>query len=160
MKSMVHQFSCARSVVLLWVSVWMLAVPLFHVHPDADDRHGEAGHIHGGTVHTVLSRELDCQFDWYEGIHGPGANEHHGTTLSARQVHRGNEHPEFTFSLLSESTDRKPLKPCLTQVFGISSTLLLPPDPENRIECGTYLASPSPQFSHDIRTRAPPLLLL
>ncbi len=52
--------------VLMWVSVWMLAVPLFHVHPDADHHHGEAGHVHGGTVHTVFSPDLSCEFSVYD----------------------------------------------------------------------------------------------
>ncbi|MDH5626389.1 MAG: hypothetical protein OEY21_09805, partial [Nitrospira sp.] len=53
--------SWPRVAVLLWASLWMLAAPLFHVHPEADHRHGEAGHVHGGTVHTVWSQDLDCE---------------------------------------------------------------------------------------------------
>ena len=49
--------------VLSWVSLWMLAVPLFHVHPDADHLHGQAGHLHGGTVHTVMSPDLECEVE-------------------------------------------------------------------------------------------------
>jgi hypothetical protein len=52
----------SRIVVLAWVSLWMLMVPLFHVHPEADHRHGDASHVHGGTVHTVFSQDLPCEF--------------------------------------------------------------------------------------------------
>ncbi len=56
----------SRIVVLAWVSLWMLMVPLFHVHPEADHRHGDASHIHGGTVHTVFSVDLQCEFSVYD----------------------------------------------------------------------------------------------
>lgn len=35
-------------------------MPLVHVHPEADQRHGLPGHVHGGTFHTVFSPELSC----------------------------------------------------------------------------------------------------
>lgn len=53
-------------VVFMWTSVWMLAAPLVHIHPEADHRHGAAGHIHGGTVHTVFSPDLTCEFSVYD----------------------------------------------------------------------------------------------
>lgn len=44
----------------------MFAVPLVHVHPEADHHHGQPGHIHGGTVHTVFSKDLNCEFSVYD----------------------------------------------------------------------------------------------
>ena len=38
-----------------WAVVWLLAFPLFHIHPETDPHHGEAGHIHAAAVHTVFS---------------------------------------------------------------------------------------------------------
>ena len=55
----------SRVVVLMWVSLWMLAAPLVHIHPEADHRHGDPGHVHGGTVHTVFSKDLNCEFSHY-----------------------------------------------------------------------------------------------
>ncbi len=41
-------------------------VPLFHVHPEVDHHHGAADHRHGGTVHTVFSPDLPCEFSVYD----------------------------------------------------------------------------------------------
>ena len=52
--------------LLVWLSIWMLIVPLVHVHPDADHRHGVSDHRHGGTVHTVFSKDLTCEFSVHD----------------------------------------------------------------------------------------------
>ncbi|HEX5646547.1 MAG TPA: hypothetical protein VFX56_06220, partial [Nitrospira sp.] len=67
-----------RLAALLWGSIWMLVVPLFHVHPRADHHHGEAGHVHGGTVHTVWSPDLDDEYDHHHMAH------HFGHTASSQ----------------------------------------------------------------------------
>lgn len=54
-----------RMLVLVWASLWMLAAPLVHIHPEADHRHGAEDHKHGGTVHTVFSPSLPCEFSVY-----------------------------------------------------------------------------------------------
>ncbi len=92
----------------------MLMVPLFHVHPEADHRHGEAGHVHGGTAHTVWSPDLDCEFVNHESHEEAGS----GPALFA---HSGDGHTEFGLSLLTDSTDRKSLKPFLLQALGFST---------------------------------------
>ena len=95
----------SRIVVLAWVSLWMLMVPLFHVHPEADHRHGDASHVHGGTIHTVFSPDLECEYT--ETVHDstcPKAAHQH---LQSR-VHPGHpvNHPEIEFSLLTVPVDR------------------------------------------------------
>lgn len=138
----------------------MLAVPLFHVHPDADHRHGEAGHFHGGTVHTVLSRDLDCEFAGDEESYGAevGAEDHAAAFI--RPAHGWSEHPEFGLSILTDSTDRKSLKPCLTQTLAIASALVCAPESILRIERAHTAVSASMAFGYDLQTRAPPALLL
>ena len=60
--TMMGLMRASKRSVLVWLSLWMLAVPLVHVHPDVDHRHGAANHLHGGTVHTVFSKDLACEF--------------------------------------------------------------------------------------------------
>jgi hypothetical protein len=55
----------SRMMVLVWTSLWMLAAPFVHIHPEADHRHGAEGHKHGGTVHTIFSPDLPCEFSVY-----------------------------------------------------------------------------------------------
>jgi len=99
-----------RMAVLAWASLWMLAVPLVHIHPEADHRHGEPNHIHGGTVHTVFSADLECEY--IETIHDPTCPEAAHQHLQAR-VHSGHAstHPEIEFSLLTAPIDRPLPKP-------------------------------------------------
>ncbi len=95
----------SRVVVLVWASIWMLMVPLFHVHPEADHHHGDASHVHGGTVHTVFSSDLECEYA--EIVHDPTCPEAEHQHLQAR-AHPGHavNHPEIEFSLLSGPVDR------------------------------------------------------
>src|SRR5262249_56507088 len=53
----------SRACVLLWASLWMLVVPLFHVHPGVDHRHGGEAPAHGVGGHIVLSFDSDGGFN-------------------------------------------------------------------------------------------------
>ena len=145
-----RRWSWPRAVVLTWASLWMLAAPLFHVHPEADHRHGEAGHMHGGTVHTVWSPDLDCEF------------ENHGDTVSgqAQFAHFSDGHTEFGLSLLTDSTDRKSLKPFLTQAFGSSPAVVPALDRCGLFQRHSDFVSPSQPFVQAGSSRAPPYCLL
>jgi hypothetical protein len=95
----------SRVVVLVWASLWMLAVPLVHIHPEADHRHGAADHNHGGTVHTVFSQDLPCEFSTYN--HASVADEESRCPLHliAQPTH-GFEHFEIDFVLASSAEPR------------------------------------------------------
>ena len=102
--------SCSRLLVLLWASLWMLIVPLVHVHPEADHAHGGERHVHGGTIHTVFSQDLECEYE--DAAHDstcPDATHQHLQSL----VHPGHglNHPEIEFSLLTVPVDRPLPKP-------------------------------------------------
>ncbi len=141
--------SWSRVVVLIWASVWMLAVPLFHMHPEADHRHGEAGHVHGGTIHTVWSPDLDCEFASYE-------NHEETVSGSAKFAHSGDGHTEFGLSLQTDSTDRKSLKPFLIQVFGYSPNVVSAVEQIVRPHWTTASVQSFAPFPHTCSPRAPP----
>lgn len=149
-------FSWARVSVVTWASAWMLAVPLFHVHPEADHRHGEAGHIHGGTVHTVWSPDLDGEFQGHQSVgradpSTPDGISHH------RQFSRVPDRPsEFGFSVLYDSTDRKSLKPFLIQALGYSPAMTWEPEPCGWGSPNIISVLPSASFIHSISFRGPP----
>ncbi|ULA65242.1 MAG: hypothetical protein LZF86_190545 [Nitrospira sp.] len=103
--------SWPRAIVRAWIILWMLAVPLFHVHPEADHHHGEAGHVHGGTVHTVFSPDLDGEFHDHQDAftkheHQPGNQ----IAVSGHPAH-ASDNTEQGFSFVSDSTDRTLLRP-------------------------------------------------
>lgn len=97
--------SCSRLLVLVWASIWMLIVPFFHVHPEADHHHGDASHVHGGILHTVFSPDLECGYT--DDIHDLSCPEsaHHHLQARAHPGHAVN-HPEIEFSLLTVPVDR------------------------------------------------------
>lgn len=112
MNSMAHSRSQppSRSRLSLfgWLTVWLLAMPLVHIHPEADHRHGRADHVHGGQFHTLLSTALSCEF---------ARSPEHGETGSAiRSTGEGHdriglpghflEHPGVAFTILVDSTER------------------------------------------------------
>lgn len=137
-----------------WIIIWMLAVPLFHVHPEADHHHGESGHLHGGTVHTVWSGDLDCEF----GSQKKAAPT--GVDLSGHSSPAWHEHPELGFSLLSNSTDRKPFNPLVTPVtFSAVAVMPVLLGCESANEDLRFGPS-STLFLHELPSRAPPSLLV
>ncbi len=144
----------SRVAVLMWLSVWMLAVPLFHVHPEADHLHGKAGHVHGGTVHTVLSGDLDCEFDSSKEAIPTGI------ALSGHSSQAGHDHPEFGFSLLNDSNDRKSFN--LLGAQAPFAAVAVMPVLQDCDSAAQELASDpsSALFVHDHPSRAPPFLFV
>ena len=146
--------------VLIWVSMWMLVVPLFHVHPEADHRHGEAGHIHGGTIHTVWSQDLDCEFDGHQHVDQIGTSTHDRLASVAPSPHAGDGHAELSFSVLNDSTDRKPLKPFVVQALGFTPAVVLDAESSVRRQKNSASAQPSAPLIFTRSPRAPPSLLV
>ena len=151
--------SWGRVAVLIWASLWMLAAPLFHVHPEADHRHGEVGHVHGGTVHLVWSPDLDCEFDSHRQVDRTeqSAQGHVGTPPAFS--HLGDNHAEFSLALLSDSTDRKSSKQFFGQVLGLSPNVVSDVERNARIRQNITAVSSSVPFLHTISSRGPPTLL-
>jgi hypothetical protein len=141
--------------VLIWLASWLLAVPLFHVHPEADHRHGEAGHIHGGTVHTVWSPDLDCEFDHPREVDRTGAA---GDLVQVS--HTGDGHAEFSVPLLTDSSDRKHIHRLFTQSITVNRAGISDPVPSIRGEQLPTALSSSLRSVHDIPTRGPPSLFI
>lgn len=102
-----------RTIPVLWLVLWMLVIPLIHVHPDTD-HHGIPEHVHGGVFHTVFSQDLDGEY---------GHDEHDAPAIelpvlpflgaSAYLL----SHPEMGFSFLSSSPDRLSAKQIYTDVL-------------------------------------------
>lgn len=143
-----------------WVIVWMLAVPLFHVHPEADHHHGEVGHVHGGTVHTVFSPDLDGEYDDHQHTtDGFGHSMPSHVAVSGHPSHAV-EYAEFAFSFLSDSTDRKLPKPLFAHVLAVDSTVIRALDPSPSVAQDSVVTLPLKFLTRDIPARAPPSLLV
>ena len=155
---MENRLSRPKIAVLLWASLWMLAVPLFHIHPRVDHRHGGVEHTHGVAVHTVLSSDFDTEFDdHHDGdVQEEASSE---VALVDHHSHSMSDHPEVGFILLNDASDRKVAKAFLTQPILIDATLVSDPhlhtwtEPELRPIRGSTI------IVHELRPRAPPVLL-
>jgi len=136
-----------RRMVMMWLAVWMLAVPLVHVHPEADHQHGQASHFHGGMTHSVFSADLPCEYH--------AASPSHAPSFSDQATHEF-DHPEIGFSLLTSSPDWNVGKPVLHDtVFGETSHVFLGPD-SNFIAVAPSESAVSVVLPPYLSTRAPP----
>ncbi|MBA5876241.1 MAG: hypothetical protein GDA66_17075 [Nitrospira sp. CR1.2] len=143
-----------------WAVLWLLALPLFHIHPETDPHHGEAGHIHAAAVHTVFSADLEAEFGGHQDAHHHASGTESGPALSAETPHAWNPDPELSFSLLNDATDRKLVKPLFTHLLFVVRHFL--PSPERRgqtVEQSDPTAA-FPLLVSNIPVRAPPAPLV
>ena len=149
------QRSVWRIALLAWLIGWMLMVPLVHVHPEADHRHGNSGHVHGGTIHTVLSPDLECEYAARVHDETCRGAVHHHLQVSGHSGHAFT-HPEIEFSLLGEPNDRSVEKPGLT-VAGLPEVGLEPTQRAVSSASSQPVISPTILFlSTALPLRAPP----
>jgi len=100
--TMGKSFSWPRVAILIWTALWMLVAPLVHIHPEADHQHGNPSHVHGGTVHTVFSPDLSCEFSHYDHVL-VAANESRCPLHLIAQPFHGADHPQIDFVLASSA---------------------------------------------------------
>lgn len=146
----------SRIVVLVWVSLWMLAAPLVHTHPEADHRHGSAHHLHGGTVHTVFSPDLNCEFSFYDHASVADHESRCPLHLVAQPLH-GFEHFEIDV-VLASSAEPQVGKGTALDVAAHSSHA----PPPARLHA-VWQPQPSPSLTNiflttSLSSRAPPLV--
>lgn len=147
-------FRLAPVIIRVWVVLWVLFVPLFHIHPELAESSDHTGAMRSGTVHTVFSGDLDGEFTPHEAASHPVADK------SAHLSHTWFEHAELGFSLITDSHHRTDLKPLLIQimVLPIGETAIIH---GHEVAAEQLVAIPtSTVFSHTLPSRAPPLLLL
>ncbi len=90
----------------IWLVLWVITLPLVHIHPEADHAHGMSGHVHGGTYHTVLSTTPICAYEDHQHHHGSfSTGEPFGTLDSSTHIPHGLEHSTYSFSVLNSSID-------------------------------------------------------
>lgn len=154
MRLMRNNAQWTRVPVLAWLSVWMLAVPLVHIHPEADHRHGATDHRHGGTVHTVFSPDLSCEFSVYDHASVADNESHCPLHLIAQPLH-GAEHLEIDL-VLASSAEPQVGKGTTLDVAAHSFYANQPTRPH-----ATWQPQPSPPLTNlflttSLTSRAPP----
>lgn len=113
MKRLLAQFlPRLRQSLFGWLILWLLAIPLVHIHPESDHRHGTPDHVHGGQFHTLLSKALACEFARYQDAEVAGSS---GRSATDDQVGIGPpghflEHPGVAFTILVDFRERSDAK--------------------------------------------------
>ena len=79
----------SKTLLRIWLVLWVITLPLIHIHPEADHAHGMSGHLHGGTFHTILLN----------------------TPVSAHQDHEQHHHDGFFFLGDGFESSQPPLHP-------------------------------------------------
>lgn len=156
MKAFLRPTGLSYMLLSIWAIAWMLAIPVFHVHPETEHHHGEAGHHHGGIVHTIFSPDLDG-----ENNHRPAQEgvEHFGPSELAISTHPSHslDNVELEFTFLSSSTERKFFTPIFLHLFIVQSSAIREPSPNLSVVAQHCVVPPPLIFlTCDIPSRAPP----
>jgi hypothetical protein len=96
----------AHILLRIWLILWVITLPLVHIHPEADHAHGMPGHVHGGTYHTALSSTPICAYENHQHHHDSFSPEEAFPSPDS-PIHppHGLEHDTLTFSVLNSSID-------------------------------------------------------
>ena len=97
-----------KTLLRLWLVIWVITLPLVHIHPDADHAHGMSGHIHGGTYHTILlnapvSDHQDHEQHHHDDFFSPG--DSFGPSQAPSPPLHGFEEATYGFSVIKSSID-------------------------------------------------------
>ncbi|MFO0774204.1 MAG: hypothetical protein U0172_06035 [Nitrospiraceae bacterium] len=155
------RLSWASAGLRVWSILWMLVLPLVHIHPETDLHHEAGGHVHTSAVHTVFSPDLDGEF----------AHRQNPSTTATEAIHASTsdiggaitapiaDANEVAFSLLHDSTDRSSAKPATL----VTLLLVHPPTVLDGWPDGTFdhiaRIPIQPALSRSLAPRAPPSLV-
>lgn len=152
--------SCLHTLLRGWAVVWMLVVPSIHIHLEIDPHHGEARHIHGGTVHTIFSPDLEGEFDNHQHTTDGGGNTTPSDVAISGHPPHALEYAELGFSFLSDSADRKLPKPLFVHVLLTEPAAIIAYAPSPSVAQESVVTPLLTFLTHDIPSRAPPSLLV
>jgi hypothetical protein len=156
MKAFLRPAGLSYMFLSIWAIVWMLVVPVFHVHPETDYDHGQANHHHGGIVHTVFSPDLDGEYDHRHAHEDVGHSGPSDLELPHHPSHSlGNV--EFAFTFLGSSTERKLFNLVFLHLFMVQSSASFESPPNLSVVAQHCVVTPPRIFwTCDIPSRAPP----
>ena len=158
-----HTMTSLRYILLNlgrgWLVVWMLVIPLIHIHPEIRHAHGAQDHIHKAQYHSLFSEEHTHEF--HEHSHPAPLHLSKAFSESIESEHIFDHvfnHQEIGFSLLNKSGDDPLVPPGPGGVLVISD---YPSLKIIRLLAGSDFSQGSPHtglFDSQHRVRPPPSL--
>ena len=124
-----------KTLLRVWLVLWVITLPLIHIHPEADHAHGMSGHVHGGTYHSILVNtpvHVHQDHDQEGHHHDDAFPEIDGSGLSHSLAHSSSdfEYETYEFSVIKPTIDPDSKRSEISQdgiviahvkLFGISS---------------------------------------
>ena len=96
----------AKFLLRTWLIVWVVTLPLVHIHPEADHAHGMPGHVHGGTYHSILLNTPICAYQDHQHHHDSFSPDNtFGSSQHSSHPPHGFEHATYRFSVLNSQID-------------------------------------------------------
>lgn len=99
-----------KTLLRIWLILWVVTLPLVHIHPEADHAHGMSGHVHGGTYHSILvntpvhaHQGYEQEKHDYDGFLSPG--DAFGPSHSSSHPPYDFEGTIYGFSVIKPSID-------------------------------------------------------
>ena len=152
-----------KILLRLWLVLWVITLPLIHIHPEVDHAHGMTGHIHGGTYHSILvntpvhaHQGHEQEEHHHDGFFSPG--EQLDPSDSPLHPFHGFEEATYSFSIIKPSIVRQSEKSQYSQDLVVATSIeFLNPPSESK-------TSLSPKKRHflilpkNVSPRAPPVL--
>ena len=145
--------------ILAWLTAWLIAFPLVHIHPEIAHSHDGFDHAHKGITHTVFSTDCpdESRASSFPDVVSPGASQGQSSVFG-QAAHIFLDGDEITFSFLPPSP---------AQNFDHASPLgvlsaYAPPPVSLPVSRNTFFMSSYPfvLLSSDLAPRAPPVLSL
>jgi len=97
-----------KTLLRLWLVIWVITLPLIHIHPEVDHAHGMSGHVHGGTYHSILvntpvhaHRGYDQEEHHHDGFFFVG--DGFESTQAPLHASHGFEEATYGFSIIKPS---------------------------------------------------------
>jgi len=97
-----------KTLLRLWLVIWVITLPLIHIHPEVDHAHGMSGHVHGGTYHSILvntpvhaHQGYDQEEHHHDGFFSPG--DSFGPSQAPSPPLHGFEEATYGFSIIKPS---------------------------------------------------------
>jgi len=154
-----------KTLLRVWLVLWVVTLPLVHIHPEADHAHGISDHVHGGTYHSIL---VNTPVHAHQGFEQE--EHHHDGFFSPENHHRSKENSSHPFHGFEETS----------YGFSVIKPTLDPDSDKSEISHGLVVEvvsssayasgrSKSPNFlkhqhfstlPHNLSPRAPPVLFI
>ena len=152
-----------KTLLRVWLVIWVVTLPLVHIHPDADHAHGMPGHVHGGTYHSILIKAPAVTHQDHQRYDHHDSFSHDDPlwpSLVPSDPLHSFEDLTYGFSVIKSSIDSEPEKSDISHDGVVIANLEPLSIPSVFTPNYSLKKNPFPILFNSLSPRAPPVLLL